>query len=222
MIDCGSYLPWLTGELLAKFSDRLLYIGLQGSYLRGEADEDSDFDVMLVLDELTPADLDLYREILLSGGHYEKSCGFVCGRDDLANWNPLELCHLLHTTKDVYGCLRDLIPAYTEEDQRNFIRLSLCNLYHELCHRYIHRSRERNIAALPGTYRGVFFILQNLHHLRTGEFVQTKAEMREVLDGDDGEVMRLCMELKHAQTYDFDAAYSLLFRWCQGKIRFLH
>ena len=222
MIDCGSYLPWLTGELLAKFSDRLLYIGLQGSYLRGEADEASDFDVMLVLDELTPADLDLYREILLSGGHYEKSCGFVCGRDDLANWNPLELCPLLHTTKDVYGCLRDLIPAYTEEDQRNFIRLSLCNLYHELCLRYIHRSRERNIAALPGTYRGVFFILQNLHYLRTGEFVLTKAEMLEVLDGDDGEVMRLCMELKHAQTYDFDAAYSLLFRWCQGKIRFLH
>ena len=222
MIDCKKYLAYLTEQLGQKFSDRLLYIGLQGSYLRGEADEDSDFDVMLVLDELTPADLDAYREILQNSGHYEKSCGFVCGREDLANWNPLELCHLLHTKKDVYGCLADLLPAYTEEDQRNFVRLSLCNLYHELCHRYIHGSREKNIAALPGTYRGVFFILQNLYALRTGKFVQTKAEMLDVLDGDDREVMRLCMELKNAETYDFDGAYSLLFRWCQEKIRFLH
>ena len=96
MIDCKKYLAYLTEQLGQKFSDRLLYIGLQGSYLRGEADEDSDFDVMLVLDELTPADLDAYREILQNSGHYEKSCGFVCGREDLANWNPLELCHLLH------------------------------------------------------------------------------------------------------------------------------
>lgn len=222
MIDCAAYLTWLTDRLRENFSDRLIYIGLQGSYLRGEANENSDFDVMLVLDELTPADLDVYREILENGGHYDKSCGFVCGRRDLACWNGLELCHLLHTTKDVYGCLRDLIPAYTEEDQRNFVRLSLCNLYHELCHRYIHGSRENNIAALPVTYRAVFFILQNLHYLRTGTFVQTKAEMLAALDGDDREVMRFCMELKDAEAYDFDEAYGLLFRWCRDLIGFFH
>lgn len=221
MINCEAYLAHLTERLGQKFSDRLLYIGLQGSYLRGEADENSDFDVMLVLDELMPEDLDAYREILQEAGHYEKSCGFICGREDLAHWNALELCHLLHTTKDVHGCLADLLPAYTEEDQRNFVRISLCNLYHELCHRYIHRSRENNIAALPVTYRGVFFILQNLHYLRTGTFVQTKAEMTDVLEGDDREVMRLCVDLKHAGAYDFEAAYSLLFRWCQTKIRIL-
>ncbi len=219
MIDCEAYLGYLTGHLKEKFSSRLVYIGLQGSYLRGEADENSDFDVMLVLDELTPADLDEYRAILQSGGYYDKSCGFVCGREDLAHWNPLELCHLLHTTKDVYGCLADLIPAYTTKDQRNFVRFSLGGLYHELCHRYIHASRGRNIEALPDTYRGVFFILQNLYFLRTGTFVQTKSEMLETLTGDDREVMRLCLELKHAETYDFDAAYGLLFRWCQETIR---
>ncbi|MBQ8512567.1 MAG: nucleotidyltransferase domain-containing protein [Clostridia bacterium] len=218
MINRDSYLAWLTERLTEKFSSRLIYIGLQGSYLRGEADENSDFDVMLVLDSLTPADLDAYREILLSGGHYDKSCGFVCGRDDLACWNPLEIRHILHTTRDVYGCLAELLPPATDEDQRNFILLSVNNLYHELCHRYIHRSREKNIAALPGTYRAAFFILQNLHHLRTGVFVQTKAELLDVLDGDDREVMRLCMELKNAETYDFDAAYELLFRWCRGLI----
>lgn len=218
MIECENYLVWLTEELLDRFSSRLVYIGLQGSYLRGEADENSDFDVMLVLDTLAPEDLDVYRAILQSGGHYEKSCGFVCGQDDLACWNPLEIRHILHTTRDVYGCLAGLLPPTTDEDQRNYIRLSVSNLYHELCHRYIHRSREKNIAALPGTYRSVFFILQNLHYLRTGVFVQTKAELLDVLTGDDREVMRLCMELKNAETYDFDEAYHLLFRWCQSRI----
>jgi len=222
MIDCAAYLTYLTDCLKKSFSSRLVYVGLQGSYLREEADENSDFDVMLVLDQLTPEDLDVYREILVSAGHYEKSCGFVCGRRDLACWNPLELCHLLHTTGDVYGSLADLIPEYTEEDLRNFIRLSLCNLYHELCHRYIHSSREDNIAALPGTYRAVFFILQNLYYLRTGTFIRTKAEMLSVLDGEDEEVMRMCIRLKAGTAYDFDAAYSLLFRWCSDLIDFLH
>ena len=152
---------------------------------------------------------------------YEKSCGFICGHDELIHWNPLEICHLLHTTKDVYGCLADLIPAYTEEDQKNFIRLSLGNLYHEICHRYIHGTKEQNIAALPVTYRSVFFILQNLHHLRTGVFAQTKAELRNLLAGDDAEVMRLCMELKYEEHYAFGGAYDLLFRWCQKTLRTL-
>lgn len=221
MIDCEKYLENLVEHLQRQFSSRLLYVGLQGSYLRGEADENSDLDVMLVLDELAPADLDTYREMLQLVGDYEKSCGFICGHKDLMYWNPLELCHLLHTTKDVYGCLAALIPAYTEEDQKNFIRLSLGNLYHELCHRYIHGSGEENIAALPMTYRSVFFILQNLHHLRTGLFAQTKAELRDLLTGDDAEVMRLCMELKYAKSYDFEEAYALLFHWCQANIRTL-
>ncbi|MBQ9141799.1 MAG: nucleotidyltransferase domain-containing protein [Lachnospiraceae bacterium] len=30
-----------------EFGDRLLYVGLQGSYLRGEATESSDIDIMV-------------------------------------------------------------------------------------------------------------------------------------------------------------------------------
>ena len=36
----------LTALLREAFRKRLLYVGLQGSYLRGEADENSDIDVM--------------------------------------------------------------------------------------------------------------------------------------------------------------------------------
>ena len=222
MVEIQNYMENMVRRLRERFGQRLLYVGLQGSYLRGEATEGSDIDVMVVLNELKVSDLDTYRQIKNAMEEPEKACGFICGKEDLVHWNPMEICHLLHTTKDCFGSLKPLVPEYTEEDVRNFVKMSVNNLYHELCHRYIHGSREKNIAALPGTYRGVFFILQNLYALRTGKFVQTKAEMLDVLDGDDREVMRLCMELKNAETYDFDGAYSLLFRWCQEKIRFLH
>ena len=42
----------------------LLFVGLQGSYARGEATEASDIDVVVVLDELYFADLLKYRDML--------------------------------------------------------------------------------------------------------------------------------------------------------------
>ena len=67
-----------------------------------------------------------------------------------------------------------IVPEYTENDVRTFVKMSLGNLYHEICHRYIHAPKEKNIAKLPYTYKSVFFILQNLHYLESGMFVGTK------------------------------------------------
>ena len=53
MLDLTAYLDDLVAALRARFGARLLYVGLQGSRLRGEAREDSDIDVMLVLKGLT-------------------------------------------------------------------------------------------------------------------------------------------------------------------------
>ena len=95
----------------------MIYIGLQGSYLRHE-EKNSDIDIMAVVDGLSVTDLGLYREALISVGNYRKSCGFICGKAELKNWNPLEICHLLNTTKDYYGQLKNLfrrIPWMTRE-----------------------------------------------------------------------------------------------------------
>ena len=218
MFDLENYINRLISLLKEHFDKRLLYVGLQGSYLRGEATDNSDIDVMLVIDKLSVADLDAYRDILKAAGNYEKSCGFICGREDLAKWNPLEICHLLHTTKDIYGTLSQLTPAYTREDEINFIKLSLNNLYHELCHRYIHATRDRNIAALPQTYKSVFFILQNLQYLRSGVFVPTKRKLLETLEGEDKAVMEMLLKFNYDTKYDFDTAFALLFDWCKKKM----
>lgn len=218
MIRIEEYIDELTDILADAFGERLVYIGLQGSYLRNEATENSDIDIMAVIDDISVEDLDTYRQALVSIGNFDKSCGFICGRADLSHWNPLELCHLLNTTKDYYGELKNLVPAYTMEDERNYVKFSLNNLYHELCHRYIHADREHNISRLPVTCKSVFYIVQHLHYLRTGNFVPTKRELLECVQDEDKAVLKLGISLRNDDGYDFDRAFSLLFRWCQSAL----
>lgn len=219
MFKTDVYIPALIELLKAAYKERLLYVGLQGSYLRNEATDHSDIDIMVVIRDMSVADLAKYREAISSLEDYDKSCGFICGIEELKNWNPLEICHLLHTTKDYYETLAKLVPEYTETDVRNFVKMSLGNLYHEICHRYIHAPKEKNISKLPFTYRSVFFILQNLYYLNSGKFVGTKKELREALSGKDRLVLEAAISLSNRTEFDFDKAFALLFTWCKETIR---
>ena len=213
MIDLNEYLSALLYECRAVFGERLLYMGLQGSYLRGEANENSDLDIMLILEGFSVKDMDAYREILKRIGHYEKSCGFICGKEEMARWNPLEVCQLTHTTKDLYGTLTDYLPNATREDEIHYVKLSLGNLYHELCHRYIHADREKNVRKFRGTCKALFFLIQNLHYLESGTFPRTKRELKEQVSEEDRDMLRL---LELPEDFDFDECFSRIFRWCQN------
>ena len=213
MIDLDKYLDNLIGECRNAFGDRLLYAGLQGSYLRGEATENSDIDVMIILDRFSVQDMDAYRGILERTGCPEKACGFICGRDEMLRWNPLEVCHLAHTTKDLYGRLSDYLPDASRADEINFVKVSLGNLFHELCHRYIHSDREKNIRRFRATCKSLFFLIQNLRYLETGVFAPTWEELKKTATDED---RLMLMMSKLPDDYDFDAAYGAVFTWCQN------
>ena len=212
MFDLNKYLADLVLNCQSAFGERLLYIGLQGSYLRGDAHENSDIDVMVILDRFTVQDMDTYRRILKEIGFYEKSCGFICGKEEMKCWNPLEVCQLRHTTKDLLGVLTNYLPPETREDEINYVKLSLGNLYHELCHRYIHADRDKNVARFRGTYKSVFYLIQNLTFLESGCFILSKKKLKEAAVQED----RLVLDMDELQdSYDFDQAFSDLFIWCQ-------
>ena len=61
MVEIEVWMNGFTEKLVNEFGARLLFLGLQGSYGRGEANEDSDIDVVTVLDRVELADLDAYR-----------------------------------------------------------------------------------------------------------------------------------------------------------------
>lgn len=215
MLDINEYTSSLTSRLLDIFGDRLVYVGLQGSYLRVEADENSDVDIMTVIDELKPKDLENYKSALTDD---VRDCGFICGKNELAHWNPLEICQLTHTTRDIYGSLMPLVPPYTTEDEINYIKFSLGALYHELCHRYIYTSTENCAEKLPYTFKSAFFILQNLYFIRTGDFINSKAELSSRLDGCERELMLTAKTMSDGGAYDFERAFELIFSWCQKSI----
>ena len=213
MKDINEYLDSFISECKSVFEKRLLYVGLQGSYLRGEAHENSDIDIMVIIDKFSVKDMDDYRNILERIGDSDKSCGFICGKDEMVRWNPLEVCQLRYTTKDIFGRLDDYLPSASREDEINYVKLSLGNLYHELCHRYIHSGREKSIAKLRGTGKGLFYLIQNLYFLESGEFVSTKKELKEKVSEEDGKVLMIA---DLPDDYDFDKEFDMLIRWVQN------
>ena len=217
LVDINDYTNRLTEELKTKFGDRLLYVGLQGSYLRGEATLESDIDIMLVLDEIHAKDLSVYRQILEGLGEYDRACGFVCGRDELLNWFPQEICHVLHTTSDIYGKLSDIVPDYSKKDIADYIKMSVGNLYHMLCHRRIHSEMEKNVNKLPLAKRDIFFILQNLYYLEENNFIEKKSEVASVVKGIDLQVWEC---LSEEVTYEnVDQSLDLLLNWCSDVLK---
>lgn len=211
MFDINEYIESIMTKCKAAFGERLMYIGLQGSYLRGEAHEDSDIDIMVIIDRFTVEDMDTYRSILKDIGYYEKSCGFICGKAEMSNWNPLEVCQLHHTTKDLFGTLGDFLPAAGRQDEINYVKFSLGNIYHELCHRYIHSSRDKNTAKLRLTCKGLFFLIQNIYYLESGRFINSREELKKLVSAKDRAVLKIS-ELP--DNYDFDKAFRQVFVWC--------
>ena len=216
MIDIEKYLSELIERLRFQFGERLIYVGLQGSFRRGEADENSDIDIMVTLDHLTETDLDSYRTIIAALPAFERSCGFISGREELKNWPRHEISLLLHETKDYYGELRPLLPEFERKDIENFVRISIGNLYHLLCHGRIHGDPEQRAGSLRGLYKSVFYILQNSVYLQTGEWFMTKAELLEHLHGSDREVMQTAIILRSPADFDTEKAFTLLFEWCRN------
>lgn len=63
----------VSGEGRKIFGSRIWFIGLQGSYGRNEASEQSDIDVVLILDQVSAEDLHTYGKVLDSLPAREKS-----------------------------------------------------------------------------------------------------------------------------------------------------
>ena len=219
MINIKLYINKIIEKLKEKYSDRLVYVGLQGSFLRGEATENSDIDIMVVIDKLNVSDLDKYRLIIDSLECSDKMCGFICSKTDIQNWNPLEICNLINSTKDYYGNLSDLVPVYTDKDIKNYIKISINNLYHEICHRYIYSDKITNKENLKYSYKSVFFILQNLYYLKNKKFIKTKKELLNLLEGKNREVLEYSILLNNENEYDFDKYFELLFTWCKETMK---
>ena len=57
MVEITAWMDQFVQTLSNAFGERVWFVGLQGSYGRGEATEASDIDTVVILDTLSPAEL---------------------------------------------------------------------------------------------------------------------------------------------------------------------
>ena len=74
-------------ELNKTFTNRVWFVGSQGSYSRVEATVASDIDVVVFPDKLSVADIQAYNAILATLSHREMLCGFLSGNNEITNWD---------------------------------------------------------------------------------------------------------------------------------------
>lgn len=210
MVDIDTWMEELSGKLKERFGPRLLFLGLQGSYGRGEAGEDSDIDVVAVLDRVGLADLNVYRAAVDEMPEGEKACGFLCGAVELRHWPKYDVAAVARDTKDVYGKLAELLPPLGRNDLADAVAISASGLYHAACHTYLYSGRENWPDFLREAHKGAFFTLRALHELRTGENVRAKRDLLSRLGGDERAILAYSLNEKGEPP---ETTFARLLRW---------
>lgn len=207
MVEIQSWMEELKTRLLERFGGRLLFLGLQGSYGRGEAGEDSDIDVAAVLDRAELADLNAYRAIVSQMPEGEKACGFLCGAEELKNWPRFDLLSLVQDTRAVHGTLEGLLPPMGRAELAQGAAIGASGLYHAACHTWLYAPKEEWPGFLKQANKSAFFVLRALHELRTGERARTRRELLPLLAGDERAL------LTPEAGEEPEAAFARLLRW---------
>ena len=142
MVNIDTWMEAFSHKLKETFGPRLLFLGIQGSYGRGEATEDSDIDVVCVLDKADLADLEAYRALVRQMPEGEKACGFLCGVEELKSWPPYDLCSVVRDTRPVWGSWDALLPPLSREDLAQGVAIGASGLYHAAVHTYLYGEKE--------------------------------------------------------------------------------
>lgn len=204
------------------FGSRLLFVGLQGSYRRGEAREDSDIDILTIVDSLDVADLAAYRKALRSLPEGEKACGFTCGREELLAWPPFELFQFAQDTDAWLGDLAPLLPPVTRQDSITGARVAVSGLHHYTAYLYVSGDEAMRADDLKGVYKGFFFAMQIVQYLRNGVYARTKKELLSMLSGNEAELLRCSMErayYEERKRQNPDALFQAMLAWTGNVMR---
>ena len=167
MININNWLEIFLSALDNTFNDRIWFVGLQGSYARNEATQESDIDIVVILDKLSSEDISLYNRMLDSLPHRELICGFVSGKNELLNWEPSDLFQFYYDTKPIRGSLVKLTELITPGTINRAIKIGACNIYHGCVHNMLH---EKSNEILAGLYKSASFVIQAICLIQTGKY----------------------------------------------------
>ena len=215
MIDIKSWMESFTELLKKTFGERIYFIGLQGSYGRGEATESSDIDVVVVLDKMTADDIKIYRDLIDIIPNRDLICGFLSGKDELINWEPSDLFQFYYDTIPILGTLDELLTKIDNVAVDRAIKAGACNIYHGCVHNMLH---EKNDDIVRGLYKSASFVIQAIVFKNTGKYIKYQKELLEAVGNEEREVLKSFIALKNGARVEFDTMSERLFNWAKKLI----
>ena len=210
VIDITTWMNNFLQKLNHKFENRVWFVGLQGSYGRGEATETSDIDIVVILDQLSVTDIQKYNAMLDTLPNRELICGFVSGKDELLNWEPSDLFQFYYDTTPIQGSLDELLAVIDESAVNRAIKIGACNIYHGCVHNMLH---EKSEDILKGLYKSASFVVQAIAFKETGKYIKHQSELRDVVSIDERLIVDAFLSLKNGGTVDFSLMSEALFAW---------
>ena len=210
MLDITSWTAKFLKTVDEAFGNRVWFVGLQGSYGRGEATDTSDIDVVVILDELSASDIQNYNAMLDALPHRELICGFLSGKDELLHWEPSDLFQFYYDTTPIKGSLDELLTVIDEAAVDRAIKIGACNIYHGCVHNMLH---EKSEDILKGLYKSASFVVQAIVFKQTGKYIKRQSELRDVVSADERVIVDTFLSLKNGDAVEFGAMSDTLFSW---------
>lgn len=217
MLNIEEWMKRYTKRILDEFQDRIIFIGLQGSYGRGEATEDSDIDVVAIFDYVTIEDLRKYDAIISELPERDKICGFVSGKGEIMHWEKSDLFQFYYDTQACYGDMDFILPLLQKDHVRQAVLIGSCNIYHACCHNIIHEKSQEILQAL---YKQSVFVLQAKYFYDTGDYIKHKKDLMKYISNEDKQILESYLTVKNAEhmdNADFLTYSDRLFVWA-GKL----
>ena len=210
MIDITAWIHSFLQTLNETFANRVWFVGLQGSYGRGEATETSDIDIVVILDELSARDIQAYHDMLDSLPHRELICGFLSGKKEIMNWEPSDLFQFCHDTTPIKGSLDEVMTVVDRSAVNRAIKIGACNVYHGCVHNMLH---EKSEDILRGLYKSASFVVQAVVFKQTGNYISHQKDLFQVVSSDERVIVETFLNLKNGGAVDFNLMSEILFAW---------
>ena len=210
MIDITVWMKNFLQTLKETFGDRVWFVGLQGSFARGEATETSDIDIVVILDELSAMDIQTYNTMLDTLPHRELICGFLSGKNEIMNWEPSDLFQFCHDTTPIKGSLDEVLAVVDDNAVNRAIKIGACNIYHGCVHNMLY---EKSEDILRGLYKSASFVVQAIAFKETGNYISHQKELLQVVSSNEQVIVEIFLNLKNGGTVDFDLMSETLFAW---------
>lgn len=199
------------------FSNRIVFIGLQGSRARNEETENSDIDTIVILDNLSFDDLINYKTAIKNLSYRDKICGFISGKSELLNWEKSELFQFYYDSVPYFGNLDFIKEIITLEDIEHSIKTCACSIYHACCHNTLH---EMSYDILNELLKTAVITIQAIVFLRTGKYIKYKTELITYSNEKEKEIINhyLISRNPKGNTLDFNEVSKKLFDFSQNII----